>query len=95
MADLGESRDLRGIKFSNLRDDGRVFEPLASHDSEGENPSKPDWETLARSMNLDSAEAAEKKAFEIANFIARVEKDKNKKLVLKTGSEYLELTLNR
>jgi len=56
---------------------------------------KPDWDALAKSLDLDSPEAAQSRAFEIAQFVARVEKDKNSKLILKTGSKSLELTLNK
>jgi len=56
---------------------------------------KPDWESLAKTLNLGSAEEAEKRAYEIATFVVRVEKDKNSKLILKTGSKSLELTLNK
>ncbi len=56
---------------------------------------KPDWESLAETLNVGSAEEAEKRAFEIAKFVMRVEQDKNSKLILKTGGKSLELTLNR
>jgi len=54
---------------------------------------KPDWDALAKSLNLASAEEAERRAFEIAEFVARVEKDDDKKLVLKSGGHYMELSL--
>ena len=56
---------------------------------------KPDWDALAKSLDLDSPEEAQSRAFEIAQFVARVERDKNSKLILKTGSKSLELTLNK
>ena len=56
---------------------------------------KPDWETLARALNVGSPEEAEQKAFEIADFVARVENDKDSKLILKKGGKSLELTLNK
>jgi len=60
-----------------------------------ETNAKPDWESLAETLNVGSAEEAEKRAFEIAKFVTRVEQDKNSKLILKTGGKSVELTLNR
>jgi hypothetical protein len=56
---------------------------------------KPDWESLAKTLNVGSPEEAEKRAYEIASFVVRIEKDKDSKLILKTGGKSLELTLNK
>lgn len=52
-----------------------------------------DWERLARELNLDSPEEAERRAFEIAAYVAKIEKSGNEKLMLKDGGSYFELTL--
>jgi hypothetical protein len=52
-----------------------------------------DWEQLARELNLSSPEEAERRAFEIAAYVARIEKSDKKKLMLKDGGNYFELTL--
>ncbi len=57
-------------------------------------PERPDWEALAKTLRVGSAEEAEKRAFEIANFVVRVENDRNSKLILKTGTKSLELSLS-
>jgi hypothetical protein len=53
------------------------------------------WDELAKALNIGSAEEAKVRAYQIAEFVARVEKDSNSKLILKTGNEQLALTLNR
>jgi len=52
-----------------------------------------DWEQLAKELNLSGPEEAERRAFEIAAYVARIEKSTNKKLMLKDGGNYFELTL--
>jgi len=52
-----------------------------------------DWERLAKELNLNTPEEAERRAFEIAAYVARIEKSDNKKLMLKDGANYFELTL--
>jgi hypothetical protein len=54
-----------------------------------------DWDKLAKALNIGSAEEAKERAYQIAEFVARVENDSNSKLILKTGNEQLALTLNR
>lgn len=52
------------------------------------------WVELAKSLKVGSVEEAKTRAFQIAEFVARVENDSDSKLILKTGSEQLALTLN-
>jgi hypothetical protein len=54
-----------------------------------------DWDALAKKLRIGSAEEAKKRAYEIADFVARVEDDKDSELILKTGGKKLALTLNR
>ena len=59
-------------------------------------PSGPlDWEKLAASLGASSAEEAQKRAYEIAEFVAKIENDKDSELILKTGGKKLSLTLNK
>jgi hypothetical protein len=53
-----------------------------------------DWERLAKELNVDTPEEAERRAFEIAAYVARIEKSEKQKLMLKDGANYFELTLN-
>ena len=53
-----------------------------------------DWERLAKELDLKTPEEAEIRAFEIAAYVARVEKNRRQKLMLKDGGNYFELTLN-
>jgi hypothetical protein len=57
-------------------------------------PQQLDWNKLARELNLNSAEEAAKRAYEIAAYIAEVEKDRNQRLMVKEGSKYFALSLN-
>ena len=52
-----------------------------------------DWEQLAKELNVNSPEEAERRAFEIAAYVARIGKNDKKKLMLKDGGNYFELTL--
>jgi hypothetical protein len=54
-----------------------------------------DWDALAKTLKTSSAAEAQKRAYEIAEFVARVESDSNSELILKTGSKQLALTLNK
>jgi hypothetical protein len=55
----------------------------------------PDWDSLAHSLGTTSAEEAQRRAYEIAKFVADVESDKDSELILKTGGRNLALKLNR
>jgi hypothetical protein len=57
-------------------------------------PQQLDWKKLAHELNLNSPEEAAQRAYEIAAYVAEVEKDKNQKLMLKEGSKYFALSLN-
>jgi hypothetical protein len=54
-----------------------------------------DWNALAKTLKTGSAAEAQKRAYEIAEFVARVESDSNSELILKTGIKQLALTLNK
>jgi len=54
----------------------------------------PDWESLAQSLGATSPEDAQRRAFEIAKFVAEVENDKDSELILKTGRKQVSLNLN-
>ena len=54
-----------------------------------------DWDGLAQSLGTASGEEAQKRAYEIAKFVADVESDKDSELILKTGGRNLALKLNR
>jgi hypothetical protein len=53
-----------------------------------------DWERLAKELNLDTPEEAERRAFEIAAYVAKVAKNQQQKLMLKDGGKYFDLTLS-
>jgi hypothetical protein len=53
-----------------------------------------DWEKLARELNLGTAQEAAQRAYEIAAYIAEVERSKDQKLLLKDGSKFYTLTLS-
>jgi hypothetical protein len=57
--------------------------------------SAPDWESLKESLGTDSVEEAQRRAFEIAKFVADVENDKDSELILKTGDKKVALKLNK
>jgi hypothetical protein len=52
-----------------------------------------DWNDLAQELKLKSPEEAMLRAFEIARFVAEVEKDQDQKLMLKERGKYFNLTL--
>jgi hypothetical protein len=56
---------------------------------------KLDWDALAKSLRIGSAEEAKKRAYEIAAFVARVENDNNSELIWKRDGKKTALTLKR
>ena len=54
-----------------------------------------DWEALAKTLNIGSAEEAQKRAWEIANFVGGVENDENSELILKRGGMQVALKLKK
>ena len=57
--------------------------------------SSQDWEDLKQSLGTSSVEETQKRAFEIAKFVADVENDKESELILKTGDKKVSLKLNK
>lgn len=57
--------------------------------------SQPDWEELKERLGASSVEETQRRAYEIAKFVADVENDKESELILKTGSRNLALKLNK
>ncbi len=57
--------------------------------------SSQDWEDLKQSLGANSVEETQRRAFEIAKFVADVEKDKDSELILKTGDKKIALKLNK
>lgn len=55
----------------------------------------PDWNALAKVLGAKSPEDAQKRAYEIAKFVADVENDDDSQLILKNGNKSVELKLNR
>jgi hypothetical protein len=58
-------------------------------------PDALDWNKLAASLGVSSAEEARRRAYEIAKFVADVDHDAESQLILKTGRKQLELKLNK
>ena len=56
---------------------------------------QPDWAALAKTLNIDSVEEAQKRAWEIANFVGGVENDQNSELILKRGGMQVALKLKK
>jgi len=54
-----------------------------------------DWESLKQSLGTSTVEEAQRRAFEIAKFVADVENDKDSELILNTGGKKLALKLNK
>jgi len=54
-----------------------------------------DWNALASALGTNSVEETQRKAYDIAKFVADVESDKDSELILKTGSQKMALKLNR
>jgi hypothetical protein len=58
-------------------------------------PASLDWEQLQRDLGTSSIEETQKRAYEIAKFVADVEKDADSELILRQGDKKLLLTLKR
>jgi hypothetical protein len=56
-------------------------------------PADLDWTRLAQDLNVESPQVAMRRAYEIAAYIAEVERSRDQKLLLKEGSKLYELTL--
>lgn len=54
-----------------------------------------DWNKLAANLGAGSVAEAQRRAYEIAKFVADVENDSESQLILKTGHKQLELKLNK
>ena len=54
-----------------------------------------DWSKLAASLGANSVEEAQRRAYDIAKFVADVENDSESQLILKTGRKQMELNLNK
>jgi len=54
-----------------------------------------DWDELKESLGTSSVEETQRRAFEIAKFVADVENDKDSELILKTGDKKMALKLNK
>ena len=54
---------------------------------------QPDWEQLAEELNVKSPDEAMKLAFQIATYVAEVQKSGDKELMVKEGSKYFNLKL--
>jgi hypothetical protein len=54
-----------------------------------------DWNKLADSLGAKSEEEAQRRAYEIAEFVAKVENDRDSELVLKRGGKNITLALNK
>ena len=55
----------------------------------------PDWAALAKTLNISSPEEAQKRAWEIANFVGGVENDQNSELILRRGGMQVALKLTK
>jgi hypothetical protein len=62
---------------------------------EGHVGAQLDWEALAKTLNIGTAEQAQKRAYEIAEFVGRVESDQNSELILKRGGMQVALKLKK
>jgi hypothetical protein len=60
-----------------------------------EQPPDPqlDWEKLARDLNLNSAQDAARRAYQIAAYVAKVERNSDQKLLLKERGKFFEISL--
>jgi hypothetical protein len=56
-------------------------------------PRQLDWDKLARELNVDSPYAALQRAYQIAAYVAKVERSRDQKLLLKERGKYFELSL--
>ncbi len=55
--------------------------------------SQPDWNTLAHDLNVDGPDEAQKLAFQIAAYVARVQRSTDQELMVKEGGKYFNLKL--
>jgi hypothetical protein len=55
----------------------------------------PNWNALAKTLNVNTPEEAQKRAWEIANFVGGVENDQNSELILKRGGMQVALKLTK
>lgn len=60
-----------------------------------EHPQVPqlDWDKLARDLNLNSAQDAARRAYQIAAYVAKVERNSEQKLLLKERGKFFEISL--
>ena len=56
-------------------------------------PQQLDWNKLAHELNVNSPGEAAQRAYEIAAYVAHVEKSRDQKLMLKDGSKFFTLKL--
>jgi hypothetical protein len=68
---------------------------IASSQTDASAVSSQDWEDLKQSLGTATVEETQKRAFEIAKFVADVENDKDSELILKTGDKKVSLKLNK
>ncbi|HKF48076.1 MAG TPA: hypothetical protein VKB38_12015 [Terracidiphilus sp.] len=54
-----------------------------------------DWDSLSGALGTKNGAEAQKRAFDIAKFVAEVENDADSQLILQTGNKKVELKLNR
>jgi hypothetical protein len=54
-----------------------------------------DWNKLAVILNTGTAAEAQKRAYEIANFVGGVDNDQNSELILKRGGMQVALKLTK
>jgi hypothetical protein len=57
------------------------------------NISHPDWNHLAEELNVNGPDEAMKLAYEIAAYVAEVERSSSHRLLLKEGGKYFNLRL--
>ena len=60
-----------------------------------ENATQPDWAQLAAKLGVQTEEEAKAKAFEIASYIAEVDRSKTQTLLVKKGDKFEKLTLKK
>jgi hypothetical protein len=54
-----------------------------------------DWEKLAQTLNVKTPEEAQKRAWEIANFVGGVDNDQNSELILRRGGMQVAIKLTK
>jgi hypothetical protein len=55
----------------------------------------PNWDELAKTLNVGTPQEAQQRAWEIANFVGGVENDQNSELILKRGDMQVALKLKK